>query len=169
MPDGAAHHPAAANSIDYALKRARFDMNCPTASASVLTSEVIRPPARALMANQGPERAQYTIGVTGCDQRQTLQVICAQGGDGCFVAREHRDGAPQRTHVFTRDHGSMHACSSATDFALLAGHRKTDSICRSDRGGGSPAARMTHGTPTHKGRSSRRQALAIHRGLSGRR
>jgi hypothetical protein len=73
--------------MDYALKRARFDMNCPTATASVLTSEVIQPPARALMINQGPERAQYTIGVTGCDQRQTLQVICAQGGDGCFTAR----------------------------------------------------------------------------------
>jgi hypothetical protein len=34
----------------------------------------------------GTERAQYTIGVTGCGQRQTIQVICAQGGDGCFTA-----------------------------------------------------------------------------------
>jgi hypothetical protein len=75
------------SAIDYVLKRARFDMNCPTATASVLTSEVIQAPARALMINQGPERAQYTIGVTGCDQRQTFQVICAQGGDGCLVAR----------------------------------------------------------------------------------
>jgi hypothetical protein len=73
--------------IDYALKRARFDMNCPTATATVLTSEVIQPPARALMINQGPERAQYTIGVSGCGQRQTLQVLCAQGGDGCFTAQ----------------------------------------------------------------------------------
>jgi hypothetical protein len=73
--------------IDFALKRARFDMNCPTATASVLSSETIQPPARALMINQGPERAQYTIGVTGCGQRQTLQVLCAQGGDGCFVAQ----------------------------------------------------------------------------------
>ncbi|MGO9934394.1 MAG: hypothetical protein ACLPV8_21620 [Steroidobacteraceae bacterium] len=73
--------------VDFALKRARFDMNCPTATANVLTSEVIQPPARALMINQGPERAQYTIGVSGCGQRQTLQVLCAQGGDGCFVAQ----------------------------------------------------------------------------------
>jgi hypothetical protein len=72
---------------DFALKRARFDMNCPTATASVLTSEVIQPPARALMINQGPERAQYTIGVSGCGQRETLQVLCAQGSDGCFVAQ----------------------------------------------------------------------------------
>jgi hypothetical protein len=73
--------------IDFALKRARFDMNCPTATASVLSSETVQPPARALMINQGPERAQYTIGATGCGQRETLQVICAQGGDGCFVAQ----------------------------------------------------------------------------------
>ena len=73
--------------LDFALKRARFDMNCPSATASVLDSEVIQAPARVIMANQGPERAQYTIGVSGCDQRQTLQVLCAQGGDGCFVAR----------------------------------------------------------------------------------
>jgi hypothetical protein len=71
---------------DFALKRARFSMNCPTATASVLSSEVIQPPATVLLRNQGPERAQYTIGVTGCGQRQTLVVLCAQGGDGCFAA-----------------------------------------------------------------------------------
>jgi hypothetical protein len=73
--------------MDFALQRAKFDLNCPTATASVLSSEVIQPPARVLLANQGPERAQYTIGVTGCDKRETLQVLCAQGGDGCFVAQ----------------------------------------------------------------------------------
>jgi hypothetical protein len=72
--------------MDFALKRAQFEMNCPTATASVLSSETIQPPARVLMANQGPERAQYTIGVTGCDQRKTIVVLCAQGGDGCFAA-----------------------------------------------------------------------------------
>jgi hypothetical protein len=72
--------------MDYALKRARFEMNCPSATGSVLSSETIQPPARALMVNQGPERAQYTIGVSGCDQRKTIVVLCAQGGDGCFAA-----------------------------------------------------------------------------------
>jgi hypothetical protein len=72
--------------MNFALTRARFEMNCPTAAGSVLSSETIQPPARALMVNQGPERAQYTIGVTGCDQRKTLVVLCAQGGDGCFAA-----------------------------------------------------------------------------------
>jgi hypothetical protein len=72
--------------MSYALTRARFEMNCPTATGSVLSSETIQPPSRVLLANQGPERAQYTIGVTGCDQRKTIVVLCAQGGDGCFAA-----------------------------------------------------------------------------------
>ncbi len=73
--------------LDYALKRARFDMNCPAATGTVLSSETVQPALNGPRMMGGPERAQYTIGVTGCDQRQTLQVICAQGGDGCFVAR----------------------------------------------------------------------------------
>jgi hypothetical protein len=72
--------------MDFALKRARFEMNCPAATGSVLSSETVQPPSRVLLANQGPERAQFTIGVTGCGQRQTVVVICAQGGDGCFAA-----------------------------------------------------------------------------------
>jgi len=71
----------------FALTRGRFDLNCPTATAQVLTSEVIQPPPRVLLANEGPERAQYTIGISGCDKRETLQVLCAQGGNGCFVAQ----------------------------------------------------------------------------------
>jgi hypothetical protein len=71
----------------FALTRGRFDLNCPTATAQVLTSEVIQPPPRVLLANEGPESAQYTIGISGCDKRETLQVLCAQGGNGCFVAQ----------------------------------------------------------------------------------
>lgn len=65
--------------IDFALKRARFEMNCPTATASVLSSMVIQPPPRVILANEGPERAQYTIGISGCGQRQTQVVICPRG------------------------------------------------------------------------------------------
>jgi hypothetical protein len=71
--------------MDFALKRARFDMNCPTATGSVLTSETVQPALNGPLM-MGTQRAQYTIGVTGCGQRQTVQVICAQGGDGCFTA-----------------------------------------------------------------------------------
>jgi hypothetical protein len=65
--------------LDFALKRARFDMNCPAATGSVLTSETVQPALNGPLM-MGTQRAQYTIGVTGCGQRQTVQVICAQGG-----------------------------------------------------------------------------------------
>jgi hypothetical protein len=71
--------------INYALQRARFDMNCPTATGTVLSSETVQPVLNGPLM-MGTQRAQYTIGVSGCDQRQTIVVICAQGGDGCFAA-----------------------------------------------------------------------------------
>jgi hypothetical protein len=72
--------------LDFALNRARFDMNCPAATAQVLNSETVQPALNGPLM-MGTERAQYTIGVTGCGNRETLQVICAQGGNGCFVAQ----------------------------------------------------------------------------------
>ena len=71
--------------VSYALQRARFDMNCPTATGTVLSSETVQPVLNGPMM-MGTQRAQYTVGVTGCGQRQTLVVLCAQGGDGCFAA-----------------------------------------------------------------------------------
>jgi hypothetical protein len=71
--------------VDFAVKRARFEMNCPEASGSVLSSETIQPPNVGPRFS-GPERAQFTIGVSGCDKRETLVVICADGADGCFAA-----------------------------------------------------------------------------------
>jgi hypothetical protein len=71
--------------LDFAVKRARFEMNCPEATGSVLSSETIQPPNVGVRFS-GPERAQFTIGVSGCDKRETLVVICADGADGCFAA-----------------------------------------------------------------------------------
>jgi len=71
--------------VSYALQRARFDMNCPTATGTVLSSETVQPALNGPLM-MGNQRAQYTVGVTGCGQRQTLVVLCAQGGDGCFAA-----------------------------------------------------------------------------------
>jgi hypothetical protein len=71
--------------VSYALQRARFAMNCPTATGTVLSSETVQPVLNGPLM-MGTQRAQYTIGVTGCGQRQTLVVLCAQGGDGCFAA-----------------------------------------------------------------------------------
>jgi hypothetical protein len=44
----------------------------------------------------GQERAQYAMGVTGSGQRQTIQVIRAEGGDGCFTANARSQSLQQR-------------------------------------------------------------------------
>jgi len=70
--------------LDFALKRARFDMNCPAATATVLSSQTIQPVLNGPLM-MGQERAQYTIGATGCGNRETLVVICGQDNNGCFA------------------------------------------------------------------------------------
>jgi hypothetical protein len=73
-----------ASALETALTRARFEMNCPDANGQVLSSEVVQP------ALQGPvvagiQRAEFTIGVAGCGQRNTYVVACPEGGEGCFA------------------------------------------------------------------------------------
>jgi hypothetical protein len=75
--------------IQTALNRARFEMQCPAATATVLSREVVQP------AYQGPrvggvQRAEYTIGVSDCGQRATSVVVCPDGGEGCFAADSGR-------------------------------------------------------------------------------
>jgi hypothetical protein len=55
-------------------------MNCPSATGTVPSSQTIEPIVWA-----GPERAQFTIGVSGCGQRQTIVVICSDASTGCFA------------------------------------------------------------------------------------
>jgi len=73
-----------AAAMDTAVRRGQFEMNCPGATGTLLSREVVQP------ALQGPvvaglQRAEYTIGVAGCDKRTTFVVICPEGGDGCFA------------------------------------------------------------------------------------
>ncbi len=63
-----------------ALRRGQFDLNCAQATATVLSSNVLQP----ILWN-GLERAEYTIGVAGCDRRTTYVVICALGSPSCFA------------------------------------------------------------------------------------
>src|SRR5262245_24444931 len=68
-----------------ALQRGRFDLNCPSATGTVLSSDFIQP------AIQGPwvgglERVEYTVGVAGCNQRTSYVVMCQVGTDTCFAA-----------------------------------------------------------------------------------
>ena len=55
----------------------------------VLSREVTQPPFQGPVII-GEQRGQFTVGVEGCGQRQTYQVFCPMGGDGCFAA-EGRD------------------------------------------------------------------------------
>lgn len=74
--------------IGTAVSRARFEMNCAEVAANVLSDEMTQP------AIQGPylagvQRAEYTIGVSGCGQRDVYLVVCPEGGGGCFAADPH--------------------------------------------------------------------------------
>jgi hypothetical protein len=71
--------------VETALARGRFDLNCPNATAVVLSRDFIQP------AVQGPwmagiERLEYTVGVEGCGQRTTIVAMCQQGSSTCFAA-----------------------------------------------------------------------------------
>jgi hypothetical protein len=66
--------------VQTALRRARFELNCPDATASVLSSEMLQP---ALWG--GMERAEYTVGISGCSKRAVYLVVCPNSG-GCFAA-----------------------------------------------------------------------------------
>ena len=74
-----------ADATQVAKQRSRFELNCPTATASVLSKEMIQ----SEIVNPRwapPQRAEYTVGVSGCNKRATYLVVCAEGGTGCVAA-----------------------------------------------------------------------------------
>jgi hypothetical protein len=73
--------------VDAALTRARFEMNCPDATATVLSREVVRPQVTGPQV-MGVNRAVFTIGVVGCGQRSTVVVTCQQDGTGCIAGNQ---------------------------------------------------------------------------------
>ena len=71
-----------------AQRRAAFEFNCPAATTQLLSRETLQP----VSFRFGIERAEYTIGATGCGKRATFVVICPdQPGSTCFAAAG-RDG-----------------------------------------------------------------------------
>src|SRR5262245_27089123 len=74
--------------IQTALQRGRFDLNCPGATATVLSSDFIQPAAQGPWV-QGLERVEYTVGVEGCNQRTSYVVLCQVGTDTCFAAHSN--------------------------------------------------------------------------------
>jgi hypothetical protein len=83
--------------IQAAEQRGKFELNCPEATAQVLSKEMIQTRDAVLLANQPPERAEYTVGVKGCGKEQTYLVVCAQGGTGCVAAGSRESAATPTT------------------------------------------------------------------------
>lgn len=71
--------------INAALERGRFELNCPAAEAALLSRE-LAPPAIETVRFYAPPRGMFTVGISGCGQRRTYQLICPEGGSGCFSA-----------------------------------------------------------------------------------
>jgi len=64
-----------------ALTRGRFDLGCATANATVLSSNYL--PKAESGDWKGLERAEFTIGVVGCDKKAVYTVVCPDKSDTC--------------------------------------------------------------------------------------
>jgi hypothetical protein len=71
--------------INTAAQRGRFELNCPDVQAALLSRELMQPAIETIRF-QGVQRGSFTIGISGCGQRRTYQIVCPEGGDGCFSA-----------------------------------------------------------------------------------
>lgn len=71
--------------IQTATGKAQFELNCQETQASVISREVIQPVLQGPFMN-GIQRAEFTIGVRGCDKKAMFVVICPDGGEGCYAA-----------------------------------------------------------------------------------
>ncbi len=68
-----------------AQRRAQFEFNCQAVNAQILPQENVQSPLEYTRFAP-PPRVEYTVGVSGCGQRQTYLVICTEGSGGCFAA-----------------------------------------------------------------------------------
>jgi hypothetical protein len=66
--------------VQTATRRGQFEMGCPQATGTVLSSNLLQP-----VVWGGLERAEYTVGVEGCGLRKTYVVVCQLGSPACFA------------------------------------------------------------------------------------
>jgi hypothetical protein len=55
-------------------------------AGGALLSRELAQPAIETVRFSGPQRGVFTVGISGCGQRKTYQMICPEGGSGCFSA-----------------------------------------------------------------------------------
>jgi hypothetical protein len=68
--------------VSMAESQAKFALNCPHATGSVLDRQELQP-----LVFGGPLRAQYSIGVAGCDKRTIVQILCSENNNQCVAGR----------------------------------------------------------------------------------
>ena len=61
--------------LSAAQNRAQFELNCPNLTTSILSRKIIEPPPVAVRLG-AMQRAEYTIGVSGCERRSTYMAVC---------------------------------------------------------------------------------------------
>ncbi len=71
--------------LQTAVSRGQFELNCQDVTPTVISREVVQPALQGPWVN-GIQRAEFTIGVAGCDRRKIFVVLCPDGGEGCFAA-----------------------------------------------------------------------------------
>ena len=74
--------------IQVATNRGRFELNCPAATGSVLSRNLVNPVLNGPLV-AGEQRAEYQIGIAGCGQREVVIAVCQIGSVSC-VALEPR-------------------------------------------------------------------------------
>ncbi len=82
--------------IQTAVSRAQFEMDCQEVTPVLISEEMVQPVLQKTYVN-GSQRAEYTIGVSGCDKRTTFIVLCLEGKKGCLAA------GPDRFHRSDRE------------------------------------------------------------------
>ncbi|MGB7934741.1 MAG: hypothetical protein WCH04_21470 [Gammaproteobacteria bacterium] len=73
-----------------AVRRGQFELGCPQATGTILSRNMLQP-----VLWGGEERAEYTVGVSGCGKRSVYVVICPLGSSGCFAGAAN--GNPEIT------------------------------------------------------------------------
>lgn len=68
--------------VAMAESQAKFALDCPQATGSVLNSQELQP-----LVFGGPVRAEYSIGVAGCDKRTIVKVLCSENNNQCVAGR----------------------------------------------------------------------------------
>jgi hypothetical protein len=72
------------SAMQTAASRGQSEMNCPTATPTLMSREMAQPPGYT--APGILESAEYTINVAGCGKEQVYFILCPLGGSACYPA-----------------------------------------------------------------------------------